>query len=266
MNSTQLVAVLGLTFVIHLVATLSLAVRIVGIRTERFAVSYSIFNIMLLASRISNTLQAPLLAKGIETNLSQGREADTSSFYWIIGVSTLATLLGGLALPTFQRVLGIAVDKYYQYKSIPMLFYKALSPATLRITRAQLKLPDPAHFDYLDEFREFPKSIFILNIVANAILTVGVLSAMYACYLNPDLRATSSTLSGVINGLAVILTLVFIEPDISLLCDEVIGKRYSVGKYRRYLMFVWVGRLLGTLLAQFMLVPFAHLVVFVAEW
>ncbi|HEV7348081.1 lipid II flippase family protein [Telluribacter sp.] len=264
--STQLATVLALTFVIHLIATFSLSVRVVGLRTQRFAVSFSIFNIMMLVSRISNSLQAPLLAKGIETNIQLGIKADTASFHWIIGSAMLATLLGGLGLPTFQRLLGIAVDNYYKYQSMPVLIFKTFSFTTVRDVRDNLKLPDWHYLDYLPEFRDFPKSVFILNILANAILTLGVLSSMYACYLNPDLRATSSTLAGVINGIAVVLTLVFIEPRISLLCDEVVGKRYSEARYRRYLMFIWMARLLGTVVAHFLLIPFAYLVVFIAEW
>jgi hypothetical protein len=41
---------------------------------------------------------------------------------------------------------------------------------------------------------EFPWRIFLLNIFAVAILTIGVLSAVYASYLNPDYRTTASNL------------------------------------------------------------------------
>jgi Alternate to MurJ len=48
---TQLLVVCVLTFVIHLVGTLAYAARIAGVRTRRIAVSFSLFNILILVSR-----------------------------------------------------------------------------------------------------------------------------------------------------------------------------------------------------------------------
>ena len=40
-----------LTFIIHLIGTLAYAVRIAGVRTRRIAVSFALFNILILVSR-----------------------------------------------------------------------------------------------------------------------------------------------------------------------------------------------------------------------
>src|SRR6185503_12200002 len=58
-----------LTFVIHLIGTLAYSVRIAGVRTRRIAVSFALFNILVLVSRTSNSFQGPFLAKRIEQNL-----------------------------------------------------------------------------------------------------------------------------------------------------------------------------------------------------
>ena len=60
---TQLVTICLLTFVIHLVGTLAYSVRIAGVRTRRIAVSFALFNILVLVSRTSNSFQGPFLAK-----------------------------------------------------------------------------------------------------------------------------------------------------------------------------------------------------------
>ena len=52
----QLVIICLLTFVIHLVGTLAYSVRIAGVRTKRIAVSFALFNILVLVSRTSNSL------------------------------------------------------------------------------------------------------------------------------------------------------------------------------------------------------------------
>ena len=66
----QLTIICALTFVIHLIGTLAYAVRIAGVRTGRIAVSFALFNILVLVSRTSNSFQGPFLAKRIERNIS----------------------------------------------------------------------------------------------------------------------------------------------------------------------------------------------------
>jgi hypothetical protein len=80
----QLVVIIGLTFVIHLIGTLAYSVRIAGTRTGRIAVSLSLFNILVLVSRTSNSFQAPLLAKRVEENLHGGLPGGLESdFRWL---------------------------------------------------------------------------------------------------------------------------------------------------------------------------------------
>ena len=61
----QLIGLCGLTFVIHLIGALAYAARIAGVRTRRIAVSFALFNILVLVSRTSNSFQGPFLAKRI---------------------------------------------------------------------------------------------------------------------------------------------------------------------------------------------------------
>src|SRR4051812_39163906 len=68
----QLTIICALTFLIHLIGTLAYAVRIAGVRTGRIAVSFALFNILVLVSRTSNSFQGPFLAKRIERNISDG--------------------------------------------------------------------------------------------------------------------------------------------------------------------------------------------------
>jgi len=67
-----LLIICALTFVIHLIGTLAYSVRIAGTRTRRIALSLSLFNVLILVSRTSNSFQAPLLAKRVEQNIAAG--------------------------------------------------------------------------------------------------------------------------------------------------------------------------------------------------
>jgi hypothetical protein len=97
----------------------------------------------------------------------------------------------------------------------------------------------------------------VINIVATAIWAVGVFASLYAAYLAPELRVTSSNLSGIINGVATILLFVVVDPHLSLITDDVLQGRTSEGYFRRAIVWMLGSRLLGTILAQFLLVPAA---------
>ena len=260
--SLQIALVVLLTFVVTLIGTLALGVRITALRTGKWAVAFSLFNIMTLVARLANTLQAPLLAKTIETNIHAGRLREAADFHWIILSTTLATGVGALLLPSFQRLLGRGVERYYTYRSIPRLLYRSLTWQTARQMKQYLKWPDAANFRVRNTV---PVSILVMNVLTSAFLTVSVLATLYAGYINPELRSTSASMAGLINGLATLLLLFFVDPDMALLCDEVGTGRFSQGYFRRYVTYVIAARLAGTLLAQVLLVPAAKLVAWVAE-
>jgi hypothetical protein len=263
--TASLVLVVGLTFVINLIGTLAMAVRIVGLRTHRWSMAYALFNIMVLVSRLASTLQAPLLAKTVEKNINVGLIGEATDFRLIMVSAALATLAGGFLLPSFQRLLGKAVERYYHYRSIPKLLLYSLRWGAIRRVPTYLKWPDHANVGHLRDKRVVSIPMLTLNALSSAVLTAGVLATLYAGYLNPELRSTSASMSGLVNGMATILATLFIDPDIALLTDEVVAGQVSDGAYRRYLAQVLAARLVGTVLAQLLLVPFAHGVVWGAE-
>jgi len=261
----QILLVLVFTLIIHLVSTLSYSVRIVGIRTRKIAISFALFNIMVLISRTSNSFQAPLLAKWIENNINLGINPGTFEIRLILAATTLATIIGGLLVPTFQRVLSSAVENFSLHKSVPRLILHGFTKTGINQFKKELKLPDRRNFA-VDKslWADFPVKLFVYNILAVAILTVGVLSSLYAGFIEPDLRTTSSTLSAVVNGLATILMFVFIDPYLSGLTDDVIEGKFSEIRFRKIIRLMIVSRLLGTLAAQLLLVPFSRFIAWIA--
>src|ERR1700691_813025 len=111
-----------LTFIIHLIGTLAYSVRIAGIRTRRIAISFSLFNILILVSRTSNSFQGPFLAKRIENTIAGGvSHGLLADFRWMLWSATLATIMGALLTPTFQRVFSRAVVHFQVNRSVPRL-------------------------------------------------------------------------------------------------------------------------------------------------
>lgn len=264
--STQILIVFGLTFIINLISTLSYSVRIAGIRTGRIAVSLALFNILVLVSRTSNSFQAPLLAKHIEENIRLGRfAAATSEFRWLLLAASLATVVGALLIPTFQRIFGRAVAAFSVYRSVPRLLLHGFSRAGILYMKDAVKLPVRENLPRVRDVRRAPVLTIVFNGVATAVLTVGVFASLYAGYLNPELRVTASSLSSVVNGLATMLMFVFIDPSLSVLTDDVMDGKATDSFFRRVVVLLVGSRLVGTLAAQLMLVPAAKLIAALAQ-
>ena len=118
----QLFVICALTFVIHLIGTLAYAVQIAGVRTRRIAVSFALFNILVLVSRTSNSFQGPFLAKRIEGKIAEGIASGfVSDFRWLLLSASLATVAGALLIPTLQRIFSRAVLHFQAHRSLPRL-------------------------------------------------------------------------------------------------------------------------------------------------
>nr|WP_320000063.1 lipid II flippase Amj family protein [uncultured Draconibacterium sp.] len=263
--TAQIIIVLILVFLINLITTLSYSVRIVGIRTGRIAVSFALFNILVLISRTAYGFQAPLLAKTIENNINSGAGENLFEFRLIIFVCSVATVIGSFLIPTFQRILSIAVEKFSIYKSVPSLLLHSFSKGGVTSVRESIVIPSSKNIAEIDLSREFPWKVFLMNIVAVAIITVGVLSALYAGYLNPEYRTTASNLSAIINGVATILMFIFIDPFLSVMTDDVVLGKTKESLFRKYIVYMVFARLLGTILAQLIFLPAAQLIAWTAE-
>lgn len=262
--TSQIAMVLALTFLINLITTLSYSVRIVGIRTGRIAVSFALFNILVLISRTANGFQAPLLASTIEKNINGGYGPNLMDFRLIILSCTVATLLGGLLIPTFQRLLSVAVEKFSIYKSVPKVLFHSFTKTGITSIKENFVIPSSKNISSIDLVIDFPWKVFLMNIVAVAIITIGVLSSLYAGYFNPEFRTTASSLSALINGFATILMFVFIDPFLSVMTDDVVLGKTRESLFRKYIVYMVFARVLGTLIAQLMLIPAAKLISMVA--
>jgi hypothetical protein len=262
----QLAVICLLTFVIHLIGTLAYAVRIAGVRTRRIAISFSLFNILILVSRTSNSFQGPFLAKRIENNIAGGVSYGLlADFRWMLCSATLATVAGAMLIPTFQRAFSRAVMHFQVNRSVPRLVLRIFFKGGLAQLKDVASMPAVANITQIRATEGISPWVIVLNVVAMALWTTGVFSSLYAGYLNPALRVTSSSLSAVVNGVATIMMFVFIDPQMSVMTDDVVEGRTSEPHFRRAVVSLVGSRLAGTLLAQLILIPAAMLIVSVAE-
>lgn len=262
----QLLILLFLTFIINLVGSLAYSVRIAGVRTMRIAVSFSMFNILVLVSRTANTFQVPLMAKRVEQHLSLGPDGGIADFRWLIAAASAATIVGALLTPTFQRLFARGVDAFAEHRSIPRLMVRACSPVGLASIRDSIVMPRANNLKVLFTHSRISISVIVLNMVATGVWTVGVFASIFAAYYNPVLRTTASSLSGLINGLATILLFIVVDPYLSLITDDVVKGRATESYFRRSVVWLLGSRLAGTLLAQLLLTPAAIAISRTARW
>jgi len=112
---------------------------------------------------------------------------------------------------------------------------------------------------------KLPKKILVFNIIAVALLVVGTLAPIYAGIVEPSLRATCLSLSGIINGLASILLFIFIDPYLSIKTDDVIDGKCNEPEFRMCVVGMVGSKIIGTFLAIPMLIPAAKVIATVAK-
>jgi hypothetical protein len=263
----QLLAICLLTAAINLIGTLAYAARIAGVRTRRIAMSFALFNILVLVSRTSNGFLGPFLAKRIETRLSDGGgEALLGDFRLVLLSASIAVAAGVLLVPTAQRLFARAIGYFQRHRSTGRMLLRGASPAGLRTIRQALALPRPGQLRELAKPRGVGWGVLLANCLAQALITVGVLASLYAGYLNPEFRVTASQLSAVINGFATILLFALIDPQLSVMTDDVVEARVSEPLFRRTIVWISLSRLAGTFLAQALLLPGAAAVAWIANY
>lgn len=262
----ELFTIFILTFIIHVISTLSYSVRLVGIRTGRIAISFALFNIFVLISRTSNSFLAPLLAKKIEQDILLTQYVSVESDFRLLIISaSIATLVASFFIPTFQRLFSRLVMSFNVKRSIPKVLIHGFSKAGVKQIKQDLNIPSSKNIIQLVKIKDLPWKIAILNILTVSFFTIGVFSSLYAGYINPEFRMTASTLSSIVNGIATILLFIFIDPFLSALTDDVVTGSESESYFRSCVVLMVASRFVGTLFGQILFLPAAKLIVIVSK-
>lgn len=262
----QLIIICLLTAGINLIGTLAYSARIAGVRTRRIAMSFALFNILVLVSRTSNSFLGPFLAKRIESRLANGGgEALADDFRIVLASASVAVFVGILLVPTGQRLFATAINYFQKTRSTMRMLLHTATPNGLQAISRSVSLPKRAHIRDLAKPLGVGWGVLIANVLAQALITVGVLASLYAGYLNPEFRVTASQLSAVVNGFATILLFALIDPQLSVMTDDVVEGRVDEALFRRTIVWISLSRLLGTLLAQAVFLPAASLIAVIAN-
>lgn len=253
--------------IIHCIETLAYSVRISGARVRLIASGLALFNLMVIVSRLANMMQQPFSGSLIDNapNLNTLQFVE-NQYRVIIGASTIGTVIGMLLLPTFIALFSRAIVHLSNTNgSIPLLLKRGLTLEYVKRGRRHLHGPSISYLKGI-QFKDIPKKLFIINMIITAIYTIGVLSALYASLIAPERASTAIMASGLINGIATILLVVFIDPKVSVLADNVVNKRGSYLSLKVISIMMVFSRLLGTLIAQLLFIPGAKYIAWFTQF
>ena len=161
-------------------------------------------------------------------------------------------------LPTFIALFSRAIVHLSEERgSIPSLIKKGLTFEYIKRGVKHIHLPKWSYLQDIN-WRDIPIKLFLINTIITAIYTIGVLSALYAALIVPARATTAVMASGLVNGIATILLIIFIDPKVSILADDVINQKGSYLKLKSVSLMMITSRLLGTILAQLFFIPGAE--------
>lgn len=258
----RIIIVLVMNFIISLIGTLAYSVRLVGVRTGKIAISFALFNVLMLVSRLAVTIQNPILSKFVETGAENINIVN--SFNLIIIISGVASIVGAFLIPSFQRILGKGVESFSEERSFQKLIIHSFSKSGIKYVKNSIAIPVKESITSID-LKKFPKRIIVLNIIIVAASTVGALAPIYAGSLQPDLGKTCMSLSALINGVATILMTLVTDPQLSMMTDDVMEGKCTEEDFRTCVIGMVGSKAIGTFLALFLLVPASYIIIFVAK-
>jgi hypothetical protein len=296
MDRIHLVALL--TAVIHLTDTLFYAVRLSGVKTRRLITALSLFQLIALLAGVANMVQAPLLSAIVEQAINAGQAAHQANLQYLLGgirliilASSAGTIAAAVIAPIFIFFMSRAVFVYERTGSVSQLLLLLISPSRIaRLSRelstafgqrrraAPIKTgtrwPRPgkarrcsprrqglaALVCLILRSRPLPLILLLVHILVVSIWTNGVLAALYAGALLPAYRSTASLLSGIVNGIAAVLSNFMIDPVTAVITDQTLQGQRDERDMINLTYWMMFTRLLGTILAQLLFIPTVHLV------
>lgn len=251
-----LLQLLTLTFVIHVIDTLAYSVRLNSVKSGQYALSVSLFNLFYLVSLTAHSLQTPLIGSFVDSAFVSNLDP-LPVMRRVISVSTLGTFVGIGLTPTFLKLFAVAMGILEKTGSVPSVAIEALHLRNIKKFLNIITKPSRNMVNKLP-FKEIPKGLLLLNALITGLYTVGVLSAFYAASLVAnEHRLAASASSGLINCLANIIFMLFVDPKSAIITDQAFQGNRPYGDVKALVVLLMSSKLIGTLLGQVLLIPLA---------
>jgi len=274
---TRVLLVTATMAIIHAVMTYAYAVRLAGVRTGRLAISLSLYNIIFLAASTANAIQVPVLAKLVEETIIASQGNYLAYLGTLLGDlrfsllgAAVGTLIAAVTMPSFVNVFERGIMWFEEAGSFPKLIKAAITREHLRLLINGVRLPRWSSIRAMLSIQAFlrlpiPKGFLIANIFITAFHAAGLQAAMFAGGLLPEFRTTASSLTSVMYGGATLGLALFVDPVAAMITDQALRGERTEEEIAQMVRYLVLTRMIGTILAQAVLVPGAYAIAWVAQ-
>jgi|SRR5579872_216503 len=271
----QLWVALALNLIVTAIQLGAYGARLAGVITGRVAISISLFNLFVTASRLANLIYTPMFASlsdHARCIMEHGPVADHAQALGVFGAqsrlillaATVGAVIGSALLPVFIHLYLRGIAVYERTGSIPRGLLRLADPAVLAGIVRSARIPR------LSIVRRFnpepvPMKLLISNVVVTAVYTAGVVAAYYAGVMRPAAAGTAFGLSGLINGIGTVAFTLVVDPTSSFIVDQAVKGERKIEDVKSMVIWLALTMVMGTLLSQLVLLPAADLIAYVAH-
>jgi hypothetical protein len=269
--SGKLIGAMVITFVVQGVTIGAYAARLAGVQTKRIATSISLFNLFVTTGRLANLLM--LFFVGPLSDEAGNATVDVAALHHVFELQLRLIVLAGTAgmivfallLPMFTYLFRRGVHSFEARGSVPHSLTRLLAPSVIADVLRSQRFPSLAEIRSFD-WHALPKRLLIFNVVVMCVYAIGVQASYLASVLDASVARTAVGLSGVINGIGTIAFTLFVDPTSSIISDQAIHGKRSVGEVRSMVFYLSLTAILGSLLSQVILYPAAVIIEVVARF
>lgn len=253
-------------FLIQFLFAASSAYRLSGAQIQKISTAKSVHDTIGLFSRLLHTFHYPLLVIIIEKNIPSSSSGETLVLLrWLLLVSLSGLLLGCYYFDLMKLSIEKATIQYSNQQK-EFAFFAWLIGNSWRLAAKLIRyIPDFNMWRNALQTVHFPFKFFVISTASLAFLLAGNYACLYAGVLEPTYRMTALSLTGILNGVYSVVTILFIEMKLSLLTDQSVNKAISVNLLDQYLRVYLVSSIVGAVMAILFLPTFGKWMVALVE-
>lgn len=260
--SQQIWPIVLLNLLFALLASTTHVSRVSAVRTKRAATAVAVFNLFFLVARMGQQVISPLL--GSLSDFFTEHDLPLIELAHLLRVvlfgTTLGSLLALLLLPSLIALFDALVKAADRRGSLHTVLYSALNPKRWMAIRTCFVRPSLLSLSRGD-LKRIPRSLVLSSVLVVSTHTVGLVAAVYAGAVLPELQRTASLLSSVVNGFATVLLGILIEPSIALMTEEALREKRPTEDIYALAFLLVLSMFVGTLLSQCLMEPAKNLIV-----
>jgi len=264
--SLYLVIVLTLTILIYAVDVSAYASRLAGVRTRRPAQAGSLYNFLALSSRAANTVQTVLLAGLVDRAVRADAVDHLAATMRLVLLAAAAGMGVGAALaPSLARLIERAIYSYERRGSLPRVVLHSLSIEVLPRAREELRPPRTSIILWASRHR-LPWRWILLTVLVATLYSVAGPAGQIASAMVPQVARTALALPPLFTGVGSVLMVLLVDPLTAHVMDQGLRGERPLSDVTAVTIWQIGGRIVGVLLAQFLLKPGAELLAAVAGY